>query len=264
MNRHSRSTLQQHHAIVYSALKAALKADMIPRNVADLVMSKPRARADHDDVPQHCWEAEEATKFLRVAKEAGAQAAAFYSLALDTGARKAELCGLRWSEADLEQGKVTIVRQLVKPGPDPIFGPPKNGRRRTIDVPPGTVTWLRKYKRAQAELKLSLGTAYHDHGLLCAKDNGPGFGHPLQMNNLGQREYARLIKLAGVRRIKFHGLRHTCATHLLKNGVPAQVVSERLGASRRRDHPGNLCPRAAVHAGGRRDETRSDFSRIGG
>ena len=54
-------------------------------------------------------------------------------------------------------------------------------------------------------------------------------GEPLQINNLGQREYATLIKAAAVKPIKFHGLRHTCATLLLKAGTPVHVVSERLG-----------------------------------
>jgi integrase len=62
--------------------------------------------------------------------------------------------------------------------------------------------------------------------------NSDMLGFPLQMNNLGQREYAKLIKVAGVRRIKFHGLRHTCATLLLQAGTPVHVVSERLGHSK--------------------------------
>jgi integrase len=52
------------------------------------------------------------------------------------------------------------------------------------------------------------------------------------MNNLGQHEYRRIIKTAGVRAIKFHGLRHTCATLLLQAGVPPKVVQERLGHKR--------------------------------
>jgi integrase len=57
-------------------------------------------------------------------------------------------------------------------------------------------------------------------------------GEPLLMNNLGQREYAKLITAAGVKAIKFHGLRHTCATLLLQAGTPVHVVSERLGHSK--------------------------------
>ena len=76
---------------------------------------------------------------------------------------------------------------------------------------------------------------YQDHQLVFANDwpdlqsADSTLGHPLQMNNLGQREYATLIKTAGVPRIKFHGLRHTCATLLLQARTPVHVVSERLG-----------------------------------
>lgn len=84
---------------------------------------------------------------------------------------------------------------------------------------------LRKHKVEQAKGRLELGTAYKDHGLMFAK----AFGQPLQMNNLGQREYQMILKQAGVKKIKFHGLRHTCATLLFNQGTPLKVVSERLG-----------------------------------
>jgi site-specific recombinase XerC len=54
-------------------------------------------------------------------------------------------------------------------------------------------------------------------------------GLPLQVNTIGQRQFGRLIGAAGVRRIKFHGLRHTVATLMLSAGVPAHVVQHRLG-----------------------------------
>ncbi len=58
------------------------------------------------------------------------------------------------------------------------------------------------------------------------------FGQPLTLNNIGQREFARLIKLADVKTITVHDLPHTCATLALKEGVPVKVVSERLGHKR--------------------------------
>ena len=77
-------------------------------------------------------------------------------------------------------------------------------------------------------LRLLAGTAYHDFGLIFAYEEPP-FGMPLSANNLGQWEFNRLIKAAGVRKITFHGLRHTAATLMLEQGIPLKVVAERLG-----------------------------------
>ena len=205
------------------------------RNVSSLVIGKPQQRKDHDHISGNCWEAQEARAFLLAAKKAGPQPAALYGLALDSGARKNELCGLQWTDVDLEAGTVTFVRQLVKPGRNPEFGPIKNDVPRTLDMAPETVTLLREHKRAQAELKMRNRVAYHDLGMVFAKEWGDlhgredSLGLPLQSNNLGQREFARIIKAANVRAITIHGLRHTSATLLLKAGVPPQVVQRRLG-----------------------------------
>ena len=106
--------------------------DLIPRNAASLVIGNRRRRDGHENILQNCWEPEDARKFLNTAKEDSPQAAALYSLALDSGARKAELCGLKWSEVDVERQSISIVRQLVKVRNEPLFGPPKNGKSRTV------------------------------------------------------------------------------------------------------------------------------------
>ena len=163
---------------------------------------------------------------------------AFYHLALDTGARRAELCGLLWQDIDLVKGHVSIVRQLIKPGAPPQLGPPKNGKPRTIRLTPQTVDLLRHHKAQQAQVKLANGGTYQDFGLVFAKDwwgmrtHGQTLGHPLQSNSIGQGEFKRLLAQAELKRIKFHGLRHTCATLLLQAGVPVHVVQERLGHKR--------------------------------
>ena len=203
--------------------------------MAKLVIGKPHAPAGHRDALEHCWEAHEAKAFLTAAKAAGPQPAAFYSLALDSGARKGELCGLKWTDLDLASGRLTIQRQLVKPGPDPVFGPVKNKTPRTIELGAETIALLRKHRGQQAELRLRNGERYRDLGLVFAKEwedlqrGRDTLGDPLQMNNLGQREFRKLLEASGVRRIKLHGLRHTCATLLLQASVPPQVVQQRLG-----------------------------------
>jgi integrase len=141
-------------------------------------------------VLKYCWEAQEARRFVRMAKELGPQPSAFYTPALDSGARKGELCGLQWKDIELDTGQVSIVRRLIKPGLTPTFGPLKNGEGRTISIAPETAILLRKHKAHRAELKLANRTHYHDHGLVFAKEwehlrrHNDTLGYRLQMNNL--------------------------------------------------------------------------------
>jgi integrase len=78
---------------------------------------------------------------------------------------------------------------------------------------------------------LPVGAQLQPTGALAGGDLTTGrstLGEPLQANNIGERQFAKLVKAAGVRRIKFHGLRHTSATLQLQAGVPLKVVQERL------------------------------------
>lgn len=161
-----------------------------------------------------------------------------YATALDSGARKNELCGLLWTKLDLDAGTMRIDQQLTKPGPEPTFGPPKTDQARDVTLSKETIDLLRDHKRTQAELKMANRTTYQDHGLVFAKEAGDLtnradlIGLPLQSNNLGERQFDRIIAAAKVKRITFHGMRHTCATLLLQAGEPIHVVAKRLGHAR--------------------------------
>jgi len=232
----SPTTLELHHALISGSLKSAQKKWIIKENPAKLIDNRPHRSEESksEDAQKHCWDLEETRKFIVTAQTFGPQPAAFYPFALDSGARKGELCGFMWPDMDLESCRVSVVRQLNKPGPEPVFGPPKRGKR-TIKISPQTAKLLKAHKKHQAELKMKNRTRYHDFGLVFAKEwehlsgKRDTLGHPLQKNNIGQREFAKIIKAAEVKRIKFHGMRHTCATLLLRAGEAPHVVAERLG-----------------------------------
>lgn len=232
---HSASTLDLHQAILYPALAKAKRDALIAQNVAADIVRPKALNHKSQDAQRHCWTASEAQAFLKAAQARGIQAGAFYALGLDAGARKGELCGLTWENLDLDGAMMHVVQQLLKPGPKPVFGPPKTGRPRSISLAAMTVSLLRQHRQHQRELMMANRPRYADHRLVFAKEWGDlqrktdGLGHPLQMNNLGQREYVQIIKAAGIRWIKFHGMRHTCATLLLQARTPVHVVSERLG-----------------------------------
>jgi integrase len=232
----SESTLAVHQAILYSALEAAKEEGLVHENRARAKFTgKPkRVKTGKNDpnnpAKKNCWDAYEANRFLAVARKAGPQQASFYKLALELGLRKAELCGLKWEDVNLDQSTITIARQLRKPGSKPEYETPKSvSGSRTLDISIDAANTLAAQRKHQAEIKMRHRDSYRNHGFVFAKEEGSNIGDPLQMNNLSEREFSALVKEAGVRRIKFHGLRHTSATHALQNSVPIKVVSERLG-----------------------------------
>lgn len=234
----SAATKEKHHIIIHSALEAAVKLGLVARNVAKLVPSKPTKPDTPEDVLQNCWTAEEARRFLASLQDESLQVQAFYTLALETGMRKGELAGLKWTDIDFEAGTVTVARTLLKPGREPVFGPPKNGLPRTIALSKATLRLLKRHRAQQNERKLANREQYRDHGLVFAKDwedmkrETDCLGDPLQINNIAERQFDRLQEKAGVRRIKFHGLRHTCATLALMAGWQPHEVQRLLGHKR--------------------------------
>ncbi len=221
----SDATLSLHHVVLSGALKAAVNDGLLAYNPLQRVTERPQPRPPE----MQTWTAAEARRFLEAAGDHSPQAHALFALALDTGARKGELLGLRWEDVDLGAGLVRIRRTMIRSGPEPVFGPLKNAKGgeggRMVELHPETVAALKRNRVAQAEQKLRAGPAYHDRGLVFAKEDG----HPLDLFNLGERWLDPIIKAAGVRRIRFHDLRHTCATLLLQAGVNPKVVQERLG-----------------------------------
>jgi integrase len=227
------SSVAVHHAILRRALRIAVKDELLAASPAvDLDRRRP-SKDIGETARVHCWSATEARRFIDAAKKASPQLSAFCQLALDTGARKSELHGLRWSDLDLDATSLTIERQLDRGGAEPVFGPTKTKQARTIRLGAETVDALRRHKAAQAEVKMANRTTYKDHGLIFAKEPediqtpGSELGQPL--TTLSERRYKSLLTDNGIRVIKFHGLRHTCATLLLAAGQPAMVVAARLG-----------------------------------
>ncbi len=230
------STCQVHYILLQSALEVAVQEELVKANVARRMTGKPRKNREdsHEEAMVHCWECDEAQSFVAAARNFSLQWGALAMLALDSGMRKGELCGLWWKDdIDWNAGTVRVQRSLTRASREPIYGPTKGRRLRTLKLMPETMDALKAHKKHQAEVRLAAGSAYHNHGLVFAKEPSRNrtdtLGCPLQSNNIGQREYAKIIEAAGVKPIKFHGLRHTCATLLLQSGAKPYEVSERLG-----------------------------------
>ncbi len=228
-------SLGVHAAVLGGALRKAVRDKLIAANPADDLERRTSAKDAATEARTNCWSAADARKVLAAAKKERPQLAAFVFLALDSGARKAELEGLRWTDLDLDNATLTIERQLDTTGDEPTFGPTKTKKTRVITLAPETITILRAHRQSQNELRMRNRKTYADLGLIFAREDvdlqrpDDALGEPLR--SLGKWYFYKLVKAAGVKRIVFHGCRHTVASLSLGAGTPPHVVGERLGHS---------------------------------
>jgi integrase len=233
----ARGTVRVHAAVLSRALKMACRDGVVEKSPAVALQwgrSKPDLAAG---ARQHCWSREEVKRFLEVSRQEDAQTAAFMELALDSGARKMELHGLLWSDVDWGRGELLIARQLDTADQEPTFGDTKTHAKgiRTIELQPATIELLRAHRQQQLELKMRNRLTYADHGLIFAKEDRDlqrppdRLGQPIQ--TLANRRFRAIVTAAGVKKIRFHGCRHTVATLALQAGGSPLVVAKRLGHS---------------------------------
>ena len=142
--------------------------------------------------------------------------------------RQGELLALKWDDVDLERGVLRVRRTLTHADKAYVLGEPKTSKsRRTIRLTTSAVTALRAHLSRQLEETERLSSLYQPGGLIFATETGS----IINPSNLRNRSFKPLLKKAGLPPIRFHDLRHTCATLLLSKDVNPKVVSEMLGHS---------------------------------
>jgi integrase len=215
------SSVRYIHAVLHRALKQALRWGLVPRNASESV-DLPRLGKEEVEVLLPY----EVRAFLDAAREDRLEA--LYVVAVTVGLRRGELLGLRWTDLELDgEPKLRVGRQLqrMRDGSGRRFVAPKGGKGRTIRLPARTVEALKAHRARQAQARLKAGSLYQDGGLVFASE----IGTPLEPSNIDRRSFKPLLEKAGLPDIRFHDLRHTCATVLLSQGVNPKFVQELLG-----------------------------------
>ena len=130
-------------------------------------------------------------------------------------------------DVDLGAKTLRVERQLQRrrDGGGFAFPEPKHGSKRTVKLPTRAADALEGHLERQAWEESVTGTAYRDLGLVFSTD----LGTPLDAPNLVNRHFKPLLRRAGLPKIRFHDLRHTCATLLLLKGVHPKFVQNLLG-----------------------------------
>ena len=225
LNRASASGLKPmtvHHirAVLRTALNDALRWDLVTRNAAALAES-PRQRR-----PEVAFlDADQAREFL--ASLGDDRYGPLYVLAMALGLRQGEALGLSWLDCDFETGTIRIRNALQRLDRQwSLVDPKSESSRRTLPMPAIVRSALQRQRALQAEQRLLAGTRWQETGFVFTS----AVGTPLEGVNVTHR-LQRALAAAGLPRLRFHDLRHTAASLLLAEGVPARVVMETLGHS---------------------------------
>jgi integrase len=218
-----RTVLHIHRALS-KALKQAVVDGLIPRNAAASVKPpQPRREEIRPLNREQVRALFEAADFSE--GNPGDRLKALCIVAVTAGLRRGELQGLKWEDIDLEAGMLQVRRTLSEPRGGYKFEAPKSGKGRNIRLTRKATAALREHRKRQLEERLRLAGLWEDHGLVFPSSAGT----PISGGNLN-RAFKALLKRASLpQTIRFHDLRHTCATLLLRQGVNPKFVQKLLG-----------------------------------
>lgn len=181
-------------------------------------------------------EEKDVVRLLEALQDAPTQYSVITQLALLTGARRGEICALRWSDIDMDAGTISIERTLQHiPGKGTVFNPPKTKRsRRCVKVGSDCVQLLQEYRQHQKAERFKIGSEWVrrveiegkrvENDLLFTKWNGA----PMDPDDV-TTWFGRFLAAHDLPAVHFHSLRHTNASLLIAAHVPVTTVSGRLG-----------------------------------
>lgn len=227
LKRVSANTVIHYHANIHKALKYAVKMDLIEVNPADKVERPKKNR-----FVGSFYDANEIKTLFEVSKgtklEMPILLAAFYGL------RRSEAVGLKWSAIDFEQDTICVRHTVTSCSVDgkkitvAADTTKTKSSMRTLPLVPFMKERLLELKKEQAENRRLCGRCYNKKYLdyVCVDQIGE-----LLSPNYVTAAFPKLLKANGLRHIRFHDLRHSCASLLLANGVPMKQIQEWMGHS---------------------------------
>lgn len=221
------SSVIHYHAVIHRALKYAVKIDLISVNPADKV-ERPKA----DKFIGSFYDSDEMQALFEAAKDTLLEIPIF--LGAFYGLRRSEALGLKWDAIDFQNGTITIRHTVtsctidgkhVQVAKDTTK---TKSSMRTLPLVPVFKEKLLKMKEQQAEYRRLCGKCYDNRYLeyICVDEMGT-----LISPHYLTAAFPKLLDKNELRRIRYHDLRHSCASLLLANGVPMKQIQEWLGHS---------------------------------
>ena len=214
------ASVKRHHANIRKALQDAMELNMIPYNAADRT-KLPKQQQYHANT----YDDKQLIKLLKVAKGTPIESAIM--LSVNYGLRRGEVAGLMWSNVNLDERELYIKNTRITAKSEIFQESTKTSSSyRTLPIEQEMYDYLTELKQKQEDNKKFYGNAYCDSGFVCCYDNG----EPLKVSYISHA-FSDLLKKNNLPHIRFHDLRHSTATALLRSGVNLKVIQEILGHS---------------------------------
>ena len=212
------NTIWKHHNNIRCALEYANRMDLIPYNPADKV-----------DLPKkekfigRYYSAKEIEQLLEAVKGTIIEPAVF--ITANYGLRRGEVLGLKWDAINFKDGTLTVKETRVKYGKDTVTKKPKSeASLRTLPLIKSVSTYLKALRKKQFALKQEFGDQYQDNNYICCWEDG----RPIDTSYLNHT-FKKILDYNGLPDIRFHDLRHSTASYLLKQGLSMKEIQIWLG-----------------------------------
>ena len=218
----SPKTIKNVHGILHKALEQALKLRYIGLNPADACTLPRMEKKEIKPLTEL-----EIAAFLEEIRE-GEALRDLFTVALFTGMREGEICGLSWDAVDFRAGTVTVKQQLCKEkqkGGQHYIAPTKNDRARTLTPAPFVMDILKSVRQEQMADHMALGLAWRNEFNLVFTDKTGRYIVP----QTALKRFKAVATRIGRPDARFHDLRHTYAVTALQEGDDVKTVQENLG-----------------------------------
>jgi integrase len=216
------SSILQIHSILRRAFKYAVKWQWMTQNPAQLA-TVPRHVTHVTDPPSP----RDAARLVAAAAERSPELSLFVWLIMVTGARRGELCALRWRDIDFAEGELLIERSYATRRGTKVVKTTKTHQKRRLAMDDGTMEVLAGHRERSRKLAEQAGGVLTDDGYVFCRD---GFGALPWLPDTVTRKVSAVAKEAGLDST-IKSLRHYNATQMLTGGIDLRTAAARLGHS---------------------------------
>ena len=215
------ATVRQAHAVIRRAFRQAVRWGWIATNPATNATPPRLVRVDLS--PPNV---DQVGKLLQQASTDDPDLGRFLHVAASTGARRGEICALRWRNLDAKLNTLTIERSIIEIPGGIAEKDTKNHANRRMALDPGTLNVLEEQRRDALKRAAQSGAKLTDESFIFSRE--PDGLIPWIPGNVTRR-FQSLRRALGYDSMRLHDLRHFTATRLMAAGVPVRTVSGRLG-----------------------------------